>query len=469
MKEKSANEIEYSVKQSYMRLLNHIPGLAYRCRIVSPGGKYSSQSESVLEFVSHGAFALLEIHSADMIKQNWNAIERMMPEEDLQRTRQMTYEAVEGQTSYSIIYRLSLESGKIKWIWDQGEGVYCEKTGEPLFLEGLLMDISEHKYQELHLLEENRLLKSSVPPLRTHFDNIIGKSDVMQQVFSFIEKAGQTDMNVIIYGETGCGKDLVARAIHNHSKQSGKYISVNCGAIPENLMESEFFGHVKGAFTGAYSNKEGFIAAADGGTLFLDELGELPMHLQVKLLRVLENRTYLPVGSNIEKKSTFRLITATNQDLLDMVKKKQMRMDFYYRVNVLSITLPPLRDRKSDIPLLLEGYLAKKGESRSIPFRVLASMEEYFWPGNIRELHNFIDRYLLFGDAVLSDLGEAALPDTNLTIALPHMTLEAATERLERNMISQVLEQCHWHKGNTAVRLGITLRTLQRKMKKLGI
>jgi len=166
----------------------------------------------------------------------------------------------------------------------------------------------------------------------------------MRRMYERIIKAAETDTTVIIYGETGSGKDVTARAIHSLSGGNGPYVPVNCGAIPESLMESEFFGHVRGAFTGASSSKEGYIAAANGGTLFLDEIGELPLHLQVKLLRTLENHTYTPVGSNTPRSSTFRLIAATNQDLAEMVKAKKMRADFYYRVHVLAITLPPLRE-----------------------------------------------------------------------------------------------------------------------------
>ena len=171
----------------------------------------------------------------------------------------------------------------------------------------------------------------------------------------------------LICGETGSGKDMAARAIHALSGKKGAYVPVNCGAIPETLMESEFFGHVKGAFTGASLNKEGYIAAANGGTLFLDEIGELPPQLQVKLLRSLENKTYTPVGSHTPRPSSFRLIAATNQDLSQLVREKRMRADFYYRVHVLSITIPPLRERPGDIPLLTAAWQEKRGEQVKAP------------------------------------------------------------------------------------------------------
>ena len=189
---------------------------------------------------------------------------------------------------------------------------------------------------------------------------MVGQSEPMRQLYSQILRAAETDSNVIIYGETGCGKDLVARSIHEYSGRKGNYVPVNCGAIPEQLLESEFFGHVKGAFSGAHANKDGYIGAAHGGTLFLDEIGELPLHLQVKLLRAIENKMYTPVGDNKPRKSSFRLIAATNQDLARMVREKKMRSDFYYRVHVLSITLPPLRERQGDIPLLVDAWMERR-------------------------------------------------------------------------------------------------------------
>ena len=457
-----------AVEESYVRLLNHLPGLAYRCRVGRTDPIVSERLEYTLEFVSKGSYDLLGIPAEDMVRNNNNTIERMMHPDDLQKTRRNMYDSIVAHQPYQVMYRVSLPSGRLKWIWDQGEGVF-DADGELRYLEGLMRDISEQKFQELELKEENRQLKASVSNLYG-LGNIVGKSEAMRRVYGLILKAAETDTNVIIYGETGSGKDLVAKAIHEYSARKGNYVPVNCGAIPEQLLESEFFGHTKGAFSGAHANKEGYIGAAHNGTLFLDEIGELPIHLQVKLLRAIENKMYTPVGSNTPKVSSFRLVAATNQDLSKMVLEKKMRSDFYYRVHVLSITLPPLRERHGDIPLLVEAYMERKGISCALPLQVRLAMEHYDWPGNVRELHNFLDRYTAFGDVALESLGDAGKTEL-LFPALHHegLTLETATLQLEERLIRQALERCRWRRGDAAEALGLNLRTLQRKMKRLGM
>lgn len=456
------------LEESYVRLLSHVPGLVYRCRVTGFNTTMSERVEYVLDFASRGSYDLIGVPAEDLVRNHTNTIERLTHPDDLARMRQEIYDSIVARQPYQVMYRVSLPSGRLKWIWDQGEGVF-DTDGLPLYLEGLMMDISEQKFQELELMEENRQLKSSVNSLYG-LGRIVGKSEAMRNVYRLILKAAETDTNVIIYGETGSGKDLVAKAIHEYSARKGSYVPVNCGAIPEQLLESEFFGHVKGAFSGAHANKEGYISAANNGTLFLDEIGELPIHLQVKLLRAIENKMYTPVGGNSPKTSSFRLIAATNQDLSRMVSEKKMRSDFYYRVHVLSITLPPLRERIGDIPLLVEDYMDRKGVKCSLPLQVRLAMEHYDWPGNVRELYNFLDRYTAFGDAALASLGDAGKTDLLLP-AIPHegLTLENATLQLEERMIRQALERCHWRRGDAAESLGLNLRTFQRKMKRLGM
>lgn len=448
------------VHASYARLLNHLPGLVYRCKIVK-------DYNYILEVVSQGSYDLLGLTPEEMVRESWNTIERMMLPEDLRRVRTLIRDSLVAHEPYQIMYRLTLPSGKVKWVWDQGEGVY-DAEGRPCALEGLMMDVSEQKFQELALQEENRRLKTSVDKLYG-LGAIVGKSEPMRRVYNLILKAAESDINVIIYGETGCGKDLAARAIHEYSGRKGAYIPVNCGAIPESLLESEFFGHMKGSFSGAHANKEGYIAAAHNGTLFLDEVGELPIHLQVKLLRAIENKMYTPVGSHTPKVSAFRLVAATNQDLARMVREKKTRSDFYYRLNVLSITLPPLCERTGDIPLLVDAWCERKGVHLSIPLRVRLAMEHYDWPGNVRELHNFLDRYAAFGEAALEGLGDAGRAELVFPSLHDGLTLEEATLQLEERMIRETLERCHWRRGETARRLGLNLRTLQRKMKRLDM
>ncbi len=459
-----------TVEESYHRLLAHIPGLAYRCRAVKAvegdGTEYFNYS---LEFVSEGSLSLLGIPARDLLNQNSNVIELMTHPDDLHRMREEILASVIARKPYQVTYRVILPGNVVKWIWDQGEGVY-DPDGGLWYLEGLMMDISEQKYMELRLREENRQFVDSSSKL-FGLGGLVGQSEGMRRVYELILQAAKTDTNVIIYGETGSGKDVAARAIHALSGKKGSYVPVNCGAIPETLLESEFFGHVKGAFTGASMNKEGYIAAANGGTLFLDEIGELPPHLQVKLLRALENKTYVPVGSHTPHPSSFRLIAATNQDLSRLVREKKMRADFYYRVHVLAITIPPLRERPEDIPLLTAAWQEKRGERLDIPLNVRLAMERYDWPGNVRELHNFLDRYAAFGEASLDTLGDAAR--TPISMLLPDfkegVTLEEAVLLLEEKLITQALEARRWHRGEAAAALGLNIRTMQRKMRQLGL
>ncbi len=457
-----------SIEDSYQRLLSHIPGMVYRCRVDKVRESNGVEHfEYELEFVSEGSLDLLGISSSDMVGRRQNVIERMAHPDDLKKLRSVVYEAVIAHQPYQVIYRIVLPDRVTKWVWDQGEGVYGP-DGELWYLEGLMMDVTEQKFKELSLREENRQLRTSSSSL-FGLGGLMGQSEAMRRMYERIIKAAETDTSVIIYGETGSGKDVTARAIHSLSGGKGPYVPVNCGAIPEALMESEFFGHVRGAFTGASSSKEGYIAAANGGTLFLDEIGELPLHLQVKLLRTLENHMYTPVGSNTPRSSKFRLIAATNQDLGEMVRQKKMRADFYYRVHVLAITLPPLRERLEDIPLLTAAWKERRQIQLDIPLNVRLIMERYSWPGNVRELYNFLDRYAAFGEAALDSLGEAVDVETFLPGEGEDMSLDAAVMRVEEKLILRALEACRWHRGEAAQRLGLSLRTFHRKMQKLGI
>lgn len=451
---------EGSWQATFLRMLNHLPGMAYRCRI---NHDYTS---SVLEFASKGSIELLGMTPEELVKDNLNTIECMTLPADLKNSKQRIRDSIVAHVPYQLIYRVNLPAGP-KWVWDQGEAVY-NSEGEACYLEGLMMDVSEQKIQELTLQEENRQLKIAADRMYG-LGPIVGKSEGMRKVYRRILKAAESDTNVIIYGETGCGKDLVARTIHDYSGRRGAYVPVNCGAIPEALLESEFFGHTKGSFSGAVNNKDGYIAAAHNGTLFLDEIGELPMHLQVKLLRAIENKMYTPLGSNTPRTSNFRLVAATNQDLAQLVREKKTRSDFYYRINVLTITLPPLREREGDIPLLVEAWSDRHETRLKLPLNVRHFMETYSWPGNVRELHNFLARYATFGEAALEGLmGD----EESLLQFMPPATglsLEEATLQLEDRMIRHALEQCRWKRKDAADYLGLNLRTLQRKMKRLGI
>lgn len=443
------------------RLIDSLPCLVYRCRI-------EDGCQFVLEYASRGSEELLGISAENLVEKGINIIERMVVPADFDRLRKIECDSIVTHSPFQTMYRLNLPGNVVKWVWDQGWPVLDEESGRAVYLEGIMMDVSEQKFLELGLQEENRKLRMSVEH-SSSLGDMVGKSDAMHHVYSLVLKAAETDMNVIIYGETGCGKDLVARAIHNLGGRRGAYVPVNCGALPENLLESEFFGYCRGAFTGASTSKEGFVAAADNGTLFLDEIGELPLHLQVKFLRVLETKTYTPLGSNAPRKSSFRLIAATNRDLAALVQEKTMRADFYYRINVLAITLPPLRERTEDIPLLINCWCERHDIELTIPRDIRLAMAHYPWPGNVRELFNFLDRYATFGKhaAAFLEASRPVLPDP--AAEQTQMSLNRAVELFEKRMILASLEKNHWHRGRTADALGLNLRTLQRKIKSLGI
>ena len=289
----------------------------------------------------------------------------------------------------------------------------------------------------------------------------------MQALFQCLRRAAPGDSSIILYGETGSGKDIAARTVHQLSGRKGAFVPVNCSAIPENLLESEFFGHVKGAFSGAVAGHEGYLAAAEGGTLFLDEIGELPLHLQVKLLRALENKSFTPVGASRPCTSDFRLICATNRDLSALVREGSMRSDFYYRIHVLTIGIPPLRDRRDDLLLLAEEYLRKRGVNWSISPMVRERMMAYDWPGNIRELYNFLDRHIAFG----SEAAKTLIPmQEDEDACLPQdLTLDEVVALTEKRFIGSRLKDHGWNIGRTAARLGVSRSTLQRKMREHGL
>ena len=348
-------------------------------------------------------------------------------------------------------------------------------------VQSIVLDITDRKLTEeaiaesaKHLRKENLRLRSSIRD-RYKFGDIVGKSEVMQEVYELILKAAATHVHVMVYGESGTGKELVARAIHRMSDRSdAPFVQVNCGAISESIIESEFFGYKKGAFTGAAADKKGLLDSADGGTLFLDEIGEIGLNMQVKLLRAIEGNGYTPVGGTLVHKPNIRIVAATNRNLKELVKKGLMREDFYYRVHIIPIKLPPLRKRKDDLPLLIDHFLAMYARSEEAPpitGRILAAFSQYHWPGNIRELQNVLKRYVTLREIDFMDtmdpvqepsLGEVPLPDNG-------MGLVAAVDAFEKRVIEGALEKTRWQKGHTADILGIHRKTLFTKMRKFGL
>ena len=342
--------------------------------------------------------------------------------------------------------------------------------------ENLKKALDELKASETSLREENVRLRARTKD-RFRFGDIIGKSEPMQRVYELILQAAATDMNVILYGESGTGKELVSRAIHEASDRKEEvFFPVNLGAISENLIESEFFGHKKGAFTGADSDQRGFLHLTDKGTLFLDELADIGLNLQVKLLRVLEGNGFTPVGTTEVIKPDIRFIAASNQDLSHRVKTGQIREDFYYRIHVFPIRLPPLRERKEDIPLLVEHFLKsttplQKGKPITPGF--LEALQAYDWPGNVRELQNTLHRYVsqgevdFLGERINSKISETS--NFGDTINHGKMALDQAVADCEKATILNALKNSQGHKVKTAAVLGISRAALYNKMKKYGI
>jgi transcriptional regulator with PAS, ATPase and Fis domain len=333
------------------------------------------------------------------------------------------------------------------------------------------------------------LLESALSE-RYKFGNIIGKARPMQRLFKLLERVADSDTTVLIGGENGTGKELVARALHfNSGRRDRPFVEVNCSALTDTLLESELFGHMKGAFTGAVRDKKGLLEAADGGTLFLDEVGDMSPVMQPKLLRFLQDGSYMPVGDTSTRSVDVRVLAATNRDLPDMVEQGAFREDLYYRLNVIPVMMPPLRERKDDLPLLVEHFLekmAKRGKTRGVDKRVSAEvMREFYrrrWPGNVRELEAEIERLVvLSGDdeEMGPDLldptgGEGAegpsgsrLPD--LAAYRGRGSLEAAVRALEKDLIQAGLVQTHWNKSRLAKDLGISRTTLIKKIKEFGL
>ncbi len=348
---------------------------------------------------------------------------------------------------------------------------------KPLIDEELEMSISR-ALSQAEVIEQVRTLKAQLDQ-RFGIENIIGSDHRMTKIFDMIDSVADTKATVLITGESGTGKSLIARAVHRLSSRKDKpFVEVACGALPENLLESELFGHVAGAFTGATSDKIGKFQQADGGTIFLDEIGTASPAMQVKLLRVLQEFQFEQVGGAETHKVDTRVILATNEDLSKNVADGSFRQDLYYRINVINIELPGLRQRISDIPALAEHFLETVCEDtgrtmNGFSNEALAALQRYHWPGNVRELQNIIERSVLLGKGEQVDLGD--LPKELVTevpmvnVSAGQRTLKEALAGPERQIILEVLEGNGWNRNATAESLGINRTTLYKKMKRLGL
>jgi two-component system, NtrC family, response regulator PilR len=332
------------------------------------------------------------------------------------------------------------------------------------------------------LQKENIRLKQEIQD-RYSFSGLIGKSKKMREIYTLIEKVAASNANILVLGESGTGKELVAKAIHYNSLRKDKpFVPVNCGAIPENLMESELFGHKKGSFTGAISDRPGLFEQAEGGTLFLDEIGEVPLQLQTKLLRVLQEREFRKVGGTEDKRADVRIVAASNRELEEQVNEGTFREDLFYRINVVQVRMPSLRERPEDIPLLVEHFHKKISQGpkdcEPITSEALKILMSYPFPGNVRELENLVERCLVLGGTTITAdslpsrlLDYQQPPSAGDVFVIPDegMNLEAHLDGIERRFLLQALEKSGGVKKKAAELLGLTFRSFRYRLAKFGM
>ena len=364
----------------------------------------------------------------------------------------------------------------------------CDYLSKPFDVDLLRMKVRE-KIENRQIRQENVLLKRTLG-LTHQFSNIIGRSEVMLDVFKMIETVARTNSTILLTGESGTGKGLVAQAIHYHSlRRDRPHVAVNCGALPEALLESELFGHMRGAFTGAETNKKGLLEVAERGTVFLDEIGEMSAVMQVKFLRVLQERKFRRVGGLEEMQADIRVVAATNQDLSKLVADGRFREDLFYRINVIGIHLPPLRDRREDIPLLAGHFLAKYSEQmgktiNGIAHEAMEVLQKHDWPGNIRELENTIERAValeatpailvdslprsLFGESSRQSAASAA-PAMDGALPASGFDLEAHVQQIERGYLAEALKRANGVQVKAAELLGMSFRSFRYYVKKYNL
>src|SRR6266853_1569492 len=328
------------------------------------------------------------------------------------------------------------------------------------------------------LRDENRELREALGE-RYKFENIIGSSPAMQEIFATIMRVAPTRATVLLAGESGVGKDMIARAIHQHSPRKDRpFVKINCTAIPKNLMESELFGYEKGAFTGANISKPGKFEQADTGTVFLDEIGDVPASIQVKLLRILQEREFDRLGSNKTQHTDVRVIAATNVDLRAAMEQGTLREDLYYRLNVVPISIPPLRERKEDIPFLAEHFVRKLGKDLGSPVTgisegAIQKLMEYYWPGNVRELENVVERSIVLASGAVLEAADIRLdttPRARPAAAGEHFVPDGMTlDEYERSIIREALKRANGNKSQAARMLGLTRNALRYRLTQMGM
>ena len=470
---KQAEQKLHESQRTLSTLINNLPGAVYRCK---PDERMS------IEFITAWCQRITGYAPQDLA----HAVDMIHPE-DLDKVLAYFQEALTEQKPGRIIYRILTANNSVKWISNRFRGVYSDE-GEVIAIEGFFNDISsqiqaeedlthallEVEFLKKRLEEENIYLRQEIKHSH-NFEEMIFRSETFKQVLTQVEQVAATEATVLILGESGTGKELIARAVHNLSpRQNRPLVKVNCAALPANLIESELFGHEKGAFTGAIAQKIGRFELADGSSIFLDEIGELPLDLQVKLLRVLQESEFERLGNPKTKKVNVRVIAATNRDLEKAITEGIFREDLYFRLNVFPIQIPPLRERAEDIPLLVEHFVRKFSKKvgkpiRTIPRRVMENLEAYHWPGNIRELENIIERAVIVSPSERLELGDWFISKDAPSEKYSGI---APLQDAERAHIIKALEFTNWRvsgdKGAAKI-LDINPQTLVSRMKKLGI
>lgn len=423
----------------------------------------------LIRYVSDEVFVILGYRPEDIVdRRSWR---------EITSTGESFYETIPKYSRENRRYHINelkmrCASGQDKTFSDDGVFTY-DQSGCLTGSVGVFVDITEQKRAVETMTQEYRRLRNLIRRPISLF-GMVGNSPVMQEVFSRIIKLAASSANVVIIGESGTGKELAARAIHELGNRAEKpFVAINCGAISESLFESEFFGHVKGAFTGALNERKGYLDAANGGTIFLDEVGEISPALQAKLLRAIDGYGYLPVGGNQVKTSNFRLIAATNRNLEAMVKDGTMRKDFYFRIRTFKLSLPPLRARSEDIPMLAHYFMDLLSPSRrqTLSLEALETLNQYSWPGNVRELQSVIYRYATFQELDLDDgrsldAGREPLSGPELRLDMPAAAPAGETEQAA---FLRALNINFWNIRRTAGYLGLSRATVYRKMRRFGL
>lgn len=401
-------------------------------------------------------------------KKDWEVIllDLKMPGMDgIETLRRLKEEEIDTQAEIIIMTAYATIETAVQAM-KEGAFDYLVKPFDPDEVEMQIKRIIEHK----ELILENVLLRQKLEE-RSEYDEVIGKSDVMQEIFEMISRVAPTDSTVLITGESGTGKELIAQAIHGNSQRCYMpFIAVSCGALPDSLLESELFGYEKGAFTGAEYTKRGRFEIADKGTLFLDEIGDISLKTQVDLLRVLQQKEFMRVGGEDLIKVDVRILAATNRDLKKAIEEKRFRDDLYYRLNVISLHIPPLRDRKEDIPLLVEAFMRRYCmELNKEPVKIVPSamklLMAYDWPGNVRELENVVERAIVIGKG--AEIVSEDLPFSKQELKAED--LPRSLKSMEKIHIERILEETDWNITRAAHELEIDRQTLYNKIEKYRI